>query len=107
MMNCKGRKIQRSLFSLKGWNKIAQGNALSFAATMGPSPERAKQMRDQSNVMPFQGEKHAHRGITQGVALGCLVLPLRGVKADNPLRRHDFDRFNCSAQRQQLVERTP
>jgi hypothetical protein len=43
------------LFSLKGWNKKAQGNALGTKKQPPWSPERAQQTLGCTIVAPFQG----------------------------------------------------
>ena len=71
-------RIVWAFFSLKGWNKTAQGNALGPRRTKGPSPEKAQQMADRACCCALSGLKHRRASPTQGVALGYLVWPLRG-----------------------------
>jgi hypothetical protein len=45
------------VFTLKGWNKSAQGNALGPESTPNVRPERALQDKNRLVfVVPFQGE---------------------------------------------------
>jgi hypothetical protein len=63
-----------SLFSLKGWNKSAQGIALGPTRATGASPERAKQSLMATFVMPFQGEHSTKRPIPgRCPGLSCLA----------------------------------
>jgi hypothetical protein len=79
-----------NIFSLKGWEKPAQGNALGSRSKQGTSPERAQQTPPRLIVAPFQGNNTHKVPLTQGVALGCNVWPLRGLEAGERLSPNGF-----------------
>ena len=78
-----------TVFSLKGWNKKAQGIALGFERWWEQALKGRNKRPTCRLFCPFRA-KNSQNATTQGVALGCLVLPLRGVRGDGKLLHHNF-----------------
>src|SRR5437868_5155615 len=77
----------RLLFSLKGWNKSAQGNALGNRRTRGVSPERAQQPRGQPVLRPFRAKTNG--AVLEPRALPWAILLRPFGASERPRLRHD------------------